>query len=162
MARSDRPSNGSETFTVRGLHAFFVQWLTDMEKFHDERDRRYTDKFDAQDQKTQLALDASEKAVTKAEIATEKRFEGVNEFRATLSDQATNLMPRKEAEAKIDALNEKIEELKKTVQDLQLTRSEHVGSKVQEVESRGVSHWTIERILMIVMALAALGVAFFK
>jgi hypothetical protein len=34
------------------------------------------------------ALAAAEKAVQKAEMASERRFEGVNEFRQTLSDQA--------------------------------------------------------------------------
>lgn len=32
-------------------------------------------------------FEAVEKAVTKAEVATEKRFDGVNEFRQTLTDQ---------------------------------------------------------------------------
>jgi len=41
-----------------------------------------------------LRLRPSEKAIDKAEIATEKRFESVNEFRAQLSDQTNTFLPR--------------------------------------------------------------------
>lgn len=55
------------------------------------------------------ALATQKEAVTKAENAAEKRFEGVNEFRATLSDQQARLMPRSEVEVVLKAQNEKIE-----------------------------------------------------
>jgi len=84
-----------------------------LQKIMDERDRRYEDRFKAMDEKTSLALTASEKAVTKAELATEKRFDSVNEFRDTLRDQAATLMPRNESEAKFAAINEKFEDMKK-------------------------------------------------
>jgi hypothetical protein len=44
----------------------------------------------------QAALVSAEKAVGKAEVATEKRFESVNEFRAQLSDQAAHFSTRDE------------------------------------------------------------------
>jgi hypothetical protein len=50
--------------------------------------------------------------VAKAEIATEKRFDAVNEFRAALNDNARLLMPRLEAERAYAALGEKIDELR--------------------------------------------------
>jgi hypothetical protein len=57
------------------------------------------------------ALTTTQKAIDKAEVATEKRFEGVNEFRATLSDQARLLMPRLEAEQQFRSFSEKIDVL---------------------------------------------------
>jgi hypothetical protein len=42
----------------------------------------------AVEQLSQARFDAMQRAVDKALEATERRFEGVNEFRATLSDQA--------------------------------------------------------------------------
>lgn len=80
----------------------------------DERDRRYEERFVAMDEKTSLALAASEKAVVKAEMATEKRFDSVNEFRDTLRDQASQLLPRAEADSKFAAVNEKFEDIKKS------------------------------------------------
>ena len=47
-------------------------------KLMNERDRRYADKFQSADEKNTLALSSSKEAVTKAEIATEKRFECVS------------------------------------------------------------------------------------
>lgn len=55
------------------------------------------------------ALAAADRAVLKAEAATERRFESVNEFRATLSDQQRNFMPRKEVDVLIEAMSEKVE-----------------------------------------------------
>ena len=52
-----------------------------------------------------------ELAVNKAETATEKRFEGVNEFRAQLGDQSRTLMPRIETEVLMKNMNDKIEAL---------------------------------------------------
>jgi hypothetical protein len=56
--------------------------------------------FDAilveKDKAISAALLAAEKAVTKAETASDKRFEGVNEFRQALSDQTNTLVPRTE------------------------------------------------------------------
>src|ERR1700691_4940343 len=97
----------------------------------DERDIRYEQRFKAMDEKTSLALTASEKAVSKAEIATEKRFDAVNEFRGTLSDQARLLIPREEVNARFAAFDQKIGGIKKhfskDIAGLKESRSEGVG-----------------------------------
>lgn len=74
----------------------------------DERDERYKQRAASQDSAVKLAIETSEKAITKAETATEKRFEGVNEFRQTLADQAATLMPRAEFNVQHTALTERI------------------------------------------------------
>jgi len=56
------------------------------------------------------ALSAAKEAVVKAEVASEKRFEGVNEFRSTLADQQRTLIPRVEAELRLNALEGKFGE----------------------------------------------------
>lgn len=61
-------------------------------------------RFEASDKAVAAALSAAKEAVAKAENASEKRFDSVNEFRATLSDQQRNLMPRAEVEIQIKAL----------------------------------------------------------
>ncbi len=76
-----------------------------------ERDRRYSERFAAQEVANRLALDAAEKAVLKAENAYERRFESVNEFRQTLTDQAATFMTRAEANALLGAVNEKLSRL---------------------------------------------------
>lgn len=48
----------------------------------------------SQRESIQQALDASQQAISKAEMANEKRFEGVNEFRGQLRDQQSTFLPR--------------------------------------------------------------------
>ncbi len=78
-----------------------------------EKDLRDLQRFDAQQQALTAALlaadtavraaqAAAEKAVAKAEAATEKRFESVNEFRQTLSDQTASFPSRVELQALAD------------------------------------------------------------
>lgn len=64
----------------------------------DERDRRYTEKFDAQEKAVLVALDQ-----------TRTRFENVNEWRGTVSDLLANAMPRPEAVTINAATNDKIQ-----------------------------------------------------
>lgn len=116
-------------------------WTIDSLRFYFERliaesDKRYEQRFISQQEAIQAALAAQEKAVNaaliaadraviKAELAAEKRFEGVNEFRATLADQAATLMPRTEAESRIQAMAEKLAD----VTD-RLNRSEGKGTGI--------------------------------
>lgn len=72
--------------------------------------REYVDiRFDAQEKAVQSALASADRAVAKAESASDKRFDGVNEFRSSLNDQTRTLMPRSEYEQAMKAMNEKID-----------------------------------------------------
>lgn len=104
--------------------------LAHLDRINQEMDRRYEQRFLAQQnavdlalsrvdkefhehlqqvrEETRLSLDAADKAIAKSEAATEKRFESVNEFRGQLQDQATRFMPRLEAEQRIEQNTEKL------------------------------------------------------
>jgi hypothetical protein len=69
----------------------------------------------AQKEAVANAMAAADRAIQKAEISAEKRFEGVNEFRATLSDQQRTLMPRAESEALHNAMNARLSQLGETL-----------------------------------------------
>ncbi len=71
-------------------------------------DRRYEERFKAQREALTVALSAAEKAVLKAEAATDKRFENVNEFRASLTDMANRMMPRLETEQRFEEMTDKL------------------------------------------------------
>jgi hypothetical protein len=71
--------------------------------------------------------------VTKAEIATERRFEGVNEFRATLSDQAAQFVTRREFESLRVAGTERMDELKEWVDR---TSGERQGGRTKVGDQR--------------------------
>jgi hypothetical protein len=121
-------------------------WTVDNLAFHlfamlAERDLRYQQRFDAQNDGVDKALAAAKEAVTKSEIADQRRFEGVNEFRATLADQAATLMPRNEAEARFAALAEKID-----------ANSHAIASIRGGEHSKAVSQSTLFTVLGLVLA----------
>jgi len=70
-----------------------------------------------------IRLEAIDKAVTKAEAATEKRFEGVNEFRNTLADQQRTFMPRAEAESQYNSLSERISAIETKMEKIEGSKS---------------------------------------
>lgn len=65
-----------------------------------ERDKRYEQRFRAQ-----------QEAIAKAERATELRFAGVNEFRQALSDQAEEFA----SQESLDTLRDRVDKLEKIV-----------------------------------------------
>jgi hypothetical protein len=77
----------ADEWTVDILHQHLMAIL-------EERDKRYTQRFTDLETALRAALAASEKAISKAETATERRFESVNEFRQTLTDQAASFVTR--------------------------------------------------------------------
>lgn len=99
-------------------------WTTDTLRLHilsliSESDKRYEQRFISQQEAIQAALlaqkeamsaalIAADRAVVKAETAAEKRFDNVNEFRGAMADQAAMLMPRVEAESRLQAMAEKL------------------------------------------------------
>lgn len=99
-----------------------------------ERDRRYEQRFEAQQAALQTALIAQEKAVVaalaasdravnKSDEAASKRFESVNEFRQQLNDQASTFMPRNEAIQLAGANRDKIDTLQTRLDRLEGTRT---------------------------------------
>lgn len=92
-----------------------AQRIADLRALLQERYETQTKALDAafvaSEKAVQTALASAEKAVTKAETASERRFESVNEFRQTLTDQAMTFMPRSEAESRLGALAEKLDGL---------------------------------------------------
>lgn len=107
----------------------------------DERDKRYEDRFkasetavaaalQAQKEAVNAAFAASKEAIGKAEMAQTAYNERSNEFRQALDDQARLQLSRTEAEQQFRSGEQKIEDLKKRVGDLE---KGEVGLKTQEV-----------------------------
>lgn len=61
-------------------------------------------------ERTNLISESSAEAIRKAEASTERRFEGVNEFRAQLAEQATKFMPRETADTRFAALQDALDQ----------------------------------------------------
>ena len=176
---SDRPNGGAPDQTLRAQYAYFERWLSDMERFYEERDRRYENRFEGQEKAVAAALAAAEKQVTTAFAASEKavlKAEDAqreynirsNEFRGQLDDQAKTLMPRIESISRFEATDKRSEEtklrlegdiqdLRSQIGDLRESRSEGVGSNVALHESRQQSNWTMGQVITIALSLLAVA-----
>ncbi|MEU4335169.1 hypothetical protein AB0F59_11115 [Micromonospora lupini] len=123
----------SEQSTPRNVHPtedlyHTVEWRMEqridaLERLIDAKLANITTKIDAQAAQVGLALASADKAVTKAEAATEKRFESVNEFRQTLSDQTKTFIARVEFEVVRDSHARQIADL---------------ASRLDKIEGKGV------------------------
>jgi hypothetical protein len=120
-----------------------------LEKMLDEREDRTKERFVALDKNITIAMIAADKAVSKAETATEKRFEGVNEFRQTLADQAATLLPRGEFQVQHRSLMDKIDGL-----DARLAAIENSGANLQG------RVWAVGAIWSIFVVAVSIGVRF--
>lgn len=128
----------------------------------ENNDRRYEQRFNdtktavdaalvAVDKTNSAALAAQKEAVTKAEVAAEKRFESVNEFRSTLSDQQRNLMPRVE----VDILTKSIIDRVDKIENKQIAN---------DSKGTGISQgwgWAVA-VVMFVIALVGFSIGFIK
>jgi len=84
------------------------------------------------------AMAASEKAIDKAEKAATDRFSSVNEFRSTLSDQATKFVARTEVDTRINGMSEKVNDVSTRV-----GRIESMGMGRQEKGGETRANWTL-------------------
>jgi hypothetical protein len=103
----DDPSNGIR----QELEWRLEQRVNALERLTDAKLANLTTLVDAHAERVGLALAAADKAVSKAEVATEKRFESVNEFRQTLSDQTRSFISKVEFEAVRDTNAARIADL---------------------------------------------------
>ena len=66
----------------------------------------------AQKEGVKTAMDAAEKAVTKAEVASDKRFEGLNELRGMASDWRTEFARQTTVDLQVKGLTDKIDSIR--------------------------------------------------
>ena len=71
----------------------------------------YRTLLDSEAEKVKLALDANDKALSKADIGVEKRFEGVEQIRAQVNSQANMFVPRQESDQRFTALSARVDAL---------------------------------------------------
>lgn len=116
----------------------------------DERDVRYQQRFDAQNKAIDSALVSADRAVTKAEVATEKRFESMNEIRGAMDDAAKNYISRVEVEAWREQSRENVTKL-----DSRITTIEGLST------GREKGKLDYNALIMMAIGVTALIVAFF-
>jgi hypothetical protein len=95
------------------------------------------EKFEGRDKALVAALAAADKAVEKSNLATEKRFDGVNELLTQQTSAITALIPRAEAEVRISGLAEKVDSMQRIVdRGFSVTDTREVGSVQSRSDTR--------------------------
>lgn len=79
-------------------------------------DRHLTAEIGRVAEAARLAVNESKAAVVKAETATERRLEALNELRSIVSDYQANLLPRAEATTRFSSIDAAINKLEKAVE----------------------------------------------
>jgi hypothetical protein len=119
-----------------------TEWtVATLKEYHDQR-------FSDQEKAVQAALAAAEKAVTKAEMAAEKRFDAVNEFRQTLSDQQTTFVRQDVIDARMSSFEQQMKAL---------------TSQTTEARGRGVGFREMGGyVLSVIIAIVAIATFFLR
>lgn len=110
--------------------------LNAAEKLSDQR-------FQAMKEQVAAAFESSQRAIDKADEATEKRFEGVNEFRAALSDQATRFVTTET----LNSLGEKLEAAISRNRDDLDKLSKRIDLREGEVQGSRLTYGNIAALL---------------
>lgn len=86
-----------------------------LETYVETRFNLLGEKLKEMDLRQQQRFEAQEISIAKADAATEKRLEAVNEFRQVLTDQANTFMSRTEVNQALRSLSDKIASLENRV-----------------------------------------------
>jgi len=105
----NKQMNGKSFSSPEGIS--LKEYIND--KF-DNLERSIDTRFDSVTLSTNAALASADKAVAKAELAVEKRLEGLNELRGMALDQQRTFVPRHEIEILIESMNNKVDALNLT------------------------------------------------
>ncbi len=126
-SRSTDPAAGTSSATDVSLREYLCRLIEDVEERSDLRIDHLKEIVDE-------AFENAQKAIDKADTATEKRFEGVNEFRAALSDQAAQFITRDALEATADKIETQIQQQRKDIdalaRRLDLREGQSVGTRL--------------------------------
>jgi uncharacterized protein with von Willebrand factor type A (vWA) domain len=126
-SRSTEPATGTSAATDVSLREYLMAAIQ-------AEARRSDARFDAMQQAVDAAFASSQRAIDKTNEALEARFEGVNEFRATLSDQASNFVTKDALASLTDKLQAAIDQNRKDLDALEkrldLKEGQEAGSRL--------------------------------
>lgn len=139
-----------ETYVETRLN-LLIEQLKAIENRLDEKikeaDIRYEQRFRAQME-----------AISKSDIASEKRFEGVNEFRKALTDQTQTFVPRVESNQRTDALEVRLNKVEAIGE---VRAAKVIGAEENRAGSKSdVKDWI--SIIMMLVGVGTLALSFLK
>jgi hypothetical protein len=143
---------------------YFSKWLEGLEQLLEERDRRYEERFEAQQSAVAAAFAAQEKlnqfsttsakeAITKAENAQNAYNLSHNDLLRKMDEQSKSIdrdmVSRREYQANHQALVEKIDVLRES-------KSNTEGVASEKKESRGQTNWMVGIAITLILSTISL------
>jgi Mg2+ and Co2+ transporter CorA len=120
ITTDDPKSEGDSGWTLETLRVYLNTRLEEM-------DRRVVEKFAAVVEAFKEDSRSAKEAILKAEKATETRFDGVNEFRSTLTDQAATFSTKPQLD--------EFKSLQQSVKDATNSRIDTISTRLDRIEA---------------------------
>jgi len=144
-SRTTEPAAGTSQATDVSLREYLMAQINAVEKRADMR-------FEAMKAQVESAFASSQLAINKADEATEKRFEGVNEFRAALSDQAAHFVTNQQ----LAALGEKLQASIDRNQDDLIALSKRIDLREGQVQGSRLTYGNIAAMIAVAATIVGL------
>ncbi len=112
----------------------------------DERDRNYHERDLASKDAIKVAYNVVKEASHETALALKEYKISANEWRDTVKDLIARMITRPDVERELKVISDKIA-------DLQESRSQIAGGKIERVEKRTQSNWLIGVVVVALMAL---------
>lgn len=143
-SRSTEPAAGTSQATDVSLREYLTALINAAEKRSDAR-------FDAMKEMVETAFKTAQEAITKAEAATDRRLEGMNEFRDSLSDQATRFVTKDALDSLVAKLESEIDRNREDLDSL----AKRIDIRQGQLEGSKITTTTL--VTVITVSIAVLG-----
>jgi hypothetical protein len=138
---SPRRSPDNEPINGWTVHTLKVH----IEQIMHERDQRYEDRFNAQEQSIKLALGATDKAMVVARESVDKRLDTMNEFREALVDQTKEYLTRTEYAIQHQALTDGLNNHITQENDKRAAQEDRQDAKLKQMKDslENINKWLV-------------------
>jgi hypothetical protein len=133
-----------------------------LRQFIDEREARNLERITAIKTAMEASIASAERAIQKAEVATEKRFEAVNEFRRILSDQGSSFLPKIEFDLQYKGVNDRIVHNDQRIEEIMRQLSAISVRETTKKESVGLVGTILWGLISGIAAAAAVATVLLK
>jgi len=113
------------------LKEYFDMRISDIYKFMSAAEKAHDENADEVQKSLDAHFDFQEKAIKVAADASDKRLEGMNEFRATLTDQSKTFVTTEKFDSFKEYVDTKIDQLKVDIQKIEISDATLSGKASQ-------------------------------
>lgn len=154
-------SSGPRPWGTETLREYLLAHIDNLEKRTElrlyELNARLEQRHVSDSEAIKISFDNAEKAIAKSEAVVEKRFESAKESHRTLCELSSTMLPRAESDARLLALNARMDGLSSRIEMSEARLDKREGSKISGFSNQiGLLVVMVAVVLTLVSALAFL------